>query len=208
MARLLVLLSFASGLVACSETAYYAPASVPETADPPPSAPPRAPDVEPSHVPSVRAPLSPSAARITVYEGKTSPKPGVVVGIIDVHTDATRSEEGFDELRRRATALGADCVIGADFHHGDENEPSHVSGMAIRYRDREELPYDLLGKIDVTSESSDSNAQATALEELKRRGQALGADEIIDVEFHHADEKGEASHLTGTAIRHRAKTRW
>jgi uncharacterized protein YbjQ (UPF0145 family) len=211
--RLLAGIALGTLLTACSETSYYASPGVPA----PPSRQPATvaisdrekaePEIEPAHATAVLTPLSAAAAAITVLEGKTSPKRGVVVGIIDVHTDATRSEEAFDELRRRAAALGADVVIAADFHHGEGSEPSHVSGMAIRFREHSDLPYDKLGEIDVVASSGDSAAQATALDRLKERATKMGVDEVINVEFHHGEEKGEASHLTGLAIRHhRAKT--
>ena len=210
--RILAVVALVSLSTACSETSYYSSPEVPVARHrPPPSVPlddrpDPAPEVEPAHVAATASPLTAAAARIIVLEGKTSPKRGVVVGIIDVHTDATRSEEAFDELRRRASALGADVVIGADFHHGEGSEPSHVSGMAIRFRERSDFAYDKLGEIDVVATSGDSAAQATALERLKARATQMGADEVINVEFHHGEAKGEASHLTGLAIRHRAKS--
>lgn len=210
--RILAAVALIALPTACSETSYYTSPEVPvarhkpaptlaldDHADP-------APDAEPAHSATVAPALSAAAARIIVLEGKTSPKRGVVVGIIDVHTDATRSEEAFDELRRRASALGADVVIGADFHHGEGSEPSHVSGMAIRFRERSDFAYDKLGEIDVVATSGDSAAQATALDRLKARATQMGADEVINVEFHHGEAKGEVSHLTGLAIRHRAKS--
>lgn len=147
-------------------------------------------------------PLTTQQREIQVYEGKTAPWPAVVVGVIDVHVDATRSSEAFDELRRQASALGAQAVIGADFHHGEGREPSHVSGMAIRYRDAPDRAYEVLGRIDIAVSSSDSAAEAGALDALRKRGTELGADRVIDVEFHH-DDQGGPSHLTGLAVRYR-----
>jgi len=199
-------------LSACTES-YYVPTPA---APPPPEAREARPDPdeashghghghdEDSHASVLPSPASrsPELARIVVYEGKSSPRPAIVVGVIDVHTTALNSEGGFDELRRRALALGADAIISAEFHHGDDKEPSHVSGLAIRYRNTVVPPYDVLGQLDIPSSSGDSAAQAAALEELTRRGGAMGADEIVSVEFHHGDE-GQPSHLTGTAVRHR-----
>ncbi|HET9992176.1 MAG TPA: hypothetical protein VFQ65_26780, partial [Kofleriaceae bacterium] len=56
-----------------------------------------------------------------------------VVGVLDFHSAATSEDKGFDELRAHAAAMGADAVIGAEFEHGDGNEPSHLSGMAVRF---------------------------------------------------------------------------
>ncbi len=58
-----------------------------------------------------------------------------ILEVVDIHTQATSQDKGFDELRARAAALGADAVIGAEFEHGDGNEPSHLSGMAVRFLD-------------------------------------------------------------------------
>ena len=59
-----------------------------------------------------------------------------ILDVIDVHTAETAEDKGFDELRARAAAIGADAVIGAEFEHGEGNEPSHLSGMAVRFLDR------------------------------------------------------------------------
>jgi uncharacterized protein YbjQ (UPF0145 family) len=59
-----------------------------------------------------------------------------VVGVLDFHTDANTADKGFEQLKARAAALGADAVIGAEFEHGDPGEKSHLSGMAVRFIDR------------------------------------------------------------------------
>ena len=56
---------------------------------------------------------------------------------------------------------------------------------------------ELLGLVDV-HEHVDS--QAAALELLKRRAALLGADAVTGVEFEHG-EAGEATHLSGSAVR-------
>jgi hypothetical protein len=29
--------------------------------------------------------------------------------------------------------MGADAVVGVEFHHGEGDEPTHLSGMAVRF---------------------------------------------------------------------------
>ena len=73
-------------------------------------------------------------ANVDVFpKGSNPTRRTVVVGVIDVHTAADSPDKGFDVLRVVAAQLGADAVIGAEFEHGEGNEPSHLSGMAVRY---------------------------------------------------------------------------
>jgi uncharacterized protein YbjQ (UPF0145 family) len=38
------------------------------------------------------------------------------------------------DMRRQAAAIGADAVVGVEFHHGHgEDEPTHLSGLAVRF---------------------------------------------------------------------------
>ncbi len=80
-------------------------------------------------------PMTPRARTVQVFADKRVPRPTEVVGVLDFHSAATSEDKGFDELRARAAALGADAVIGAEFEHGEGNEPSHLSGMAVRFLD-------------------------------------------------------------------------
>ncbi len=58
-------------------------------------------------------------------------------------------------------------------------------------------PVEIIGLIDVHAEMKD---QDHALEALKAKAGSLGADAVLDVEYHHAEGK-EPSHLSGTAVR-------
>ncbi len=59
-----------------------------------------------------------------------------VVGVIDEHEPSGRQEAALALLRRRAAAMGADAVVGVEFHHGEEEGgPTHLSGLAVRYVD-------------------------------------------------------------------------
>src|SRR5579859_1593710 len=46
-----------------------------------------------------------------------------ILDVVDIHSQATSQDKGFDELRARAAGMGADAVVGAEFEHGDGNEP-------------------------------------------------------------------------------------
>ena len=86
-------------------------------------------DDEPEQVPLGAAP----SRSVIVLVEKHIDRPTEVVGVLDFHSAATSEDKGFDELRAHAATMGADAVIGAEFEHGDGNEPSHLSGMAVRF---------------------------------------------------------------------------
>lgn len=78
------------------------------------------------------------AAQIPVLPAKRPDRPAEVVGVVDAHLPVADHERGLAVLRQKAAALGADAVIGVDFAHGEGHagEPTHLSGLAIRYLDR------------------------------------------------------------------------
>jgi hypothetical protein len=80
-------------------------------------------------------PMTPRARSVQVFVDKRVPRPTEVLGVFDFHSASTSEDKGFDELRARAAAIGADAVIGAEFEHGEGSEPSHLSGMAVRFLD-------------------------------------------------------------------------
>lgn len=79
--------------------------------------------------------ITPQARAVQVFADRRIPRPTEVLGVFDFHSQATSEDKGFDELRARAAAMGADAVIGAEFEHGESNEPSHLSGTAVRFLD-------------------------------------------------------------------------
>ena len=113
---------------------------------------------------------------------------------------AHQPPEALDVLRQKAARLGADKVIGVEFHHGEAGEePSHLSGVAVRCRAfLQGRRYDVLGTIDVRG---NMGSEERALAELKSRAFALHADLVIGVQFEHGEGEGKPSRLTGTAIR-------
>ena len=78
-------------------------------------------------------PMQAASARILILADKHVDRPTEVIGVLDFHSAATSEDKGFDELRVRAAQMGADAVIGAEFEHGDGSEPSHLSGMVVRF---------------------------------------------------------------------------
>jgi uncharacterized protein YbjQ (UPF0145 family) len=119
-----------------------------------------------------------------------------ILDVVDIHTHATSEDKGFDELRERAAALGADAVVGAEFEHGDHDEPSHLSGMIVRFG-RPVPPHVDVGVIDIPSDEKDENK---GLAELSRRAVEMGGNQVIDVTFEHGDD-GAQGHLRGKVIR-------
>jgi uncharacterized protein YbjQ (UPF0145 family) len=145
--------------------------------------------------PAVRA----ASSRVLVLESQTVNQPTEVVGLIDVHEESGHHSEALERLRIKGAALGADAVLGVEFHHGDDGEPAHLSGTAVRFRDLlRGRRYDVLGELEVTGQMGD---EAGALRELKRRARAVSADLILGVMYHHGEGGDEAPRLTGTAIR-------
>ena len=119
-----------------------------------------------------------------------------ILEVIDIHTQAKSQDKGFDELRARAAALGADAVVGAEFEHGDGNEPSHLSGMIVRFG-HSVPPHVDIGTVDIPSDGNDENK---GLAELSRRARDMGGDQVIDVTFEHGDD-GAQGHLRGKVIK-------
>jgi uncharacterized protein YbjQ (UPF0145 family) len=120
-----------------------------------------------------------------------------VLEVVDIHTHAASQDKGFDELRIRAGALGADAVVGAEFEHGNGEEPSHLSGLIVRYGNAVPAHVDV-GMVDIPSDEKDENK---GLAELMHRAHAMGGDQVIDVTFEHGDD-GAQGHLRGRVIRY------
>ena len=144
-----------------------------------------------------------AGARVQVLESETTGREMEAMGIVDAHEKPGHHEEALQELREAAAALGADAVIGVEFHHGeDHGDVSHLSGMAVRYRKlRRDEPYDVVADLDVAMDMDD---QETAMRELQRRAAPYRPDLIIDIHYEHGEgHAGEKIHLRGKAIRYR-----
>lgn len=77
------------------------------------------------------------ARRVLLLQGRKLDRPAEVVGVVDAHEPSGREDAAFARLQQRAAELGADAVVGIDFHHGESaGEPLHLSGLAVRFLDR------------------------------------------------------------------------
>ncbi len=81
------------------------------------------------------------AANVLVLQTTKLDRYAEVVGVVDVHEGMGDERVALQRLRERAAAMGADAVIGVEFHHGEgEGEPAHLSGMAVRFVPPPALP--------------------------------------------------------------------
>lgn len=79
-------------------------------------------------------PAGADAARVLVTASRKVDRPTEVVGVVDAHEPSGNEAAALASLRERAASMGADAVLGVEFHHGDENhERIHLSGLAVRY---------------------------------------------------------------------------
>lgn len=75
-----------------------------------------------------------STRRVLILQTRKLDRPAEVVGIVDAHEESGREDMALDTLRRKAAAIGADAVVGVEFHHAESaGEPLHLSGLAVRY---------------------------------------------------------------------------
>jgi hypothetical protein len=74
-----------------------------------------------------------AASRIAILPTSKPDRPAEVVGVVDVHEPMANEDAALQRLREKAAALGADAVLGVEFHHGEETGPTHLSGLAVRY---------------------------------------------------------------------------
>lgn len=75
------------------------------------------------------------ASQIEILPSSKPQRPAQVVGVVDVHEPMANEQAALQRLREKAAALGADAVLGVEFHHGEETGPTHLSGLAVRYTD-------------------------------------------------------------------------
>ncbi len=73
-------------------------------------------------------------SHVLVLETKHLDRPAEVVGVVDAHEEMGKHEAALWALKTKAARLGADAVVGVEFHHGEgEGEPTHLSGLAVRF---------------------------------------------------------------------------
>jgi len=73
-------------------------------------------------------------ANVLILQTTHLDRPAEVIGVIDTHMPMGQHDSALQVLRQRAAAMGADAVVGVEFHHGEaEGEPTHLSGLAVRF---------------------------------------------------------------------------
>ncbi len=73
-------------------------------------------------------------SNVLVLQGTHLDRPAEVVGVVDAHLKVGDQDAALAALRRRAAAMGADAVVGVEFHHGESaGEPIHLSGLAVKF---------------------------------------------------------------------------
>lgn len=146
--------------------------------------------------PTATAPSGPPGIPVTTSQECPSGHACDILEVVDLHTEAMSEDKGFAELRARAAAAGADAVVGAEFEHGAAGEPSHLSGVMVRYG-QPVPPHVDLGPIDIPSDPADRDK---GLATLTARAHEMGGDQVIDVVFDHGDD-GAQGHLRGRVIK-------
>ena len=143
-----------------------------------------------------------AAAHVRVIQNDQLGCPSEVLGLVDIHEPVDTVDRALEVLKRKAAKLGAEAVIGVEFHHGEPGEePTHLSGMAVRCNDLiKGRAYDVLGRIEVPGKMGDED---DAERELMARAGAMGADLIIGMGFEHGEGGDQPTKVWGTAIRFR-----
>ncbi len=150
--------------------------------------------------------LAEAAKKMLVLQAQDAGRPTEVIGVLDVHEATGDHDVALETLRERAALIGADAVVGIEFHHEDEGSKdkgieTHLSGLAVRFRPvLQARPYDVLGQVQVEAEMEHED---DGLRDLREKGNDMNADAMLDVQFHHGEGKGGKTKLTAIAIRYR-----
>jgi hypothetical protein len=73
-------------------------------------------------------------SRVLVAESTHLDRPTEVLGVVDLAVPIGSHEASLTLLRRRAAEMGADAVVGVEFHGGErEGQVTHLSGLAVRF---------------------------------------------------------------------------
>jgi hypothetical protein len=82
-------------------------------------------------------------SNVLVLQSTHLDRPAEVVGVVDAHLPMGSHDSALDVLRKRAASMGADAVVGVEFHHGEgEGQPTHLSGLAVRFIKKVPYPID------------------------------------------------------------------
>lgn len=143
-----------------------------------------------------------AAEHVRVIQNDTLGCPAEIMGLVDIHEPVKSEEQALDVLRRKAAKMGAEAVIGVEFHHGEpDDEPTHLSGLAVRCNDLVKgRSYDVLGKIEIKGQMGKEDE---AEGQLLSRAREMRADLVIDIGFEHGEGGSVPTRVWGTAIRFR-----
>ncbi len=87
-----------------------------------------------SDSPSDAPPAHGDPNHVLILQSTHLDRPTEVVGVIDAHLPVGDQDAAMAALRKKAAAMGADAVVGVEFHHGESpGEPTHLSGLAVRF---------------------------------------------------------------------------
>jgi uncharacterized protein YbjQ (UPF0145 family) len=151
--------------------------------------------------------LDEAAKKMLILQAQDAGRPTEVIGVIDVHEPSGEQDAALLTLRERAALIGADAVLGIEFHHEGDGQgankdiETHLSGLAVRFRPvLQDRPYDVLGQVQVEAAMEH---EEDGLRALREKGSDMSADAMLDVQFHHGEGNGSATRLTAIAIRYR-----
>lgn len=94
--------------------------------------------------PGAAASFGPSdPSRVLILQGTHLDRPAKVVGVVDAHEEMGKHDGALHTLQAKAAQLGADAVVGVEFHHGEaQGEPTHLSGLAVKFLPAVPYPVD------------------------------------------------------------------
>ncbi len=82
-------------------------------------------------------------SRVLILQSTHLDRPAQVVGVVDAHEEMGKHDGALHALQTKAARLGADAVVGVEFHHGEaQGEPTHLSGLAVKFLPAVPYPVD------------------------------------------------------------------
>ncbi len=154
-------------------------------------------DGDPSRVPPrAEAPLT--AEDVAVRSTDTLDRPSEVLTTLRGFDEFGDADAAISRLRVEAASIGANAIIGVTVRR-DGPAAREVTGLAVRYRDVVAgRSYDLLEHVSVPARSASDEA---AIEQLRARARAAGADLIVNIALEPADaESLRGDRLVGDAV--------
>jgi uncharacterized protein YbjQ (UPF0145 family) len=143
-------------------------------------------------------PPRPARSKVMVLKDVAITQPTEILGLVDVYEQLYDHDRALESLKAKAEALGADAIVGLEYHHGGGKEPSRLSGTAIKFKDLVQgRRYEPLGTIEV---KYDPGEEAQGLRELKAKARAIHADLILELKYDRGDGNDQPR-VSGTAVK-------